>query len=171
MTADEWIARLQLRPHPEGGYYRETYRAAEILGVAALPSRYDGPRVCATAIYFLLRSGQHSAFHRVRSDELWHYHAGSSATLHLLTPEGGCRQLGLGLEAAAGQEPQRLVPVQTWFAATVDAPDSYVLVSCTVAPGFDFADFELAERKALSAAFPRQRQLIEALTPNPKDRG
>lgn len=164
MTAQQWIEQLDLQPHPEGGYFRETYRAAEAIAAAALPPHYGSARSVSTAIYFLLESGQHSAFHRVASDELWHFHAGSSLTLHLLTTEGNLQQQRLGLKMTAGDQPQRLIPAHHWFAATVNEADSFALVSCTVAPGFDFADFELADAGELAAAHPRHQEIIEQLS-------
>ena len=164
LSAENWIAELGLVRHPEGGWYRETYRSTESLPGEALPPRYGGPRHLATAIWFLLRGNELSAFHRVRSDELWFYHAGSPLTLHLLAADGALTRLGLGLDPAAGCLPQRTIPADTWFAATVDRPASFTLVSCTVAPGFDFADFALADRAQLARDFPQHRERINRLT-------
>jgi predicted cupin superfamily sugar epimerase len=164
MTAADWLAKLDLLPHPEGGYYRETYRAPLALPASGLPDHYAGPRAASTAIYFLLPGDTFSAFHRVRSDEVWHYYAGSSATLHLLEAAGRLHTAGLGLDAARGQQPQLVVPAGTWFAVTVDRADDYLLAGCTVAPGFAFADFELAAREELAAAYPQHRAIIHRLT-------
>ncbi len=164
MTAVAWVRALALRPHPEGGYYRETYRAAEEIPASGLPARFGGARACSTAIYFLLKSGQVSHLHRIKSDELWHYYAGSPLTLHVWFAGGRYRTLRLGCRVNEGQQPQILVPAGAWFGATVDRTRSYSLVGCTVAPGFDFADFEFAERSALLKRFPRQRRLVERLT-------
>ncbi len=164
MTAADWIHHLELIPHPEGGYFRESYRATESISPDALPERYNQPRHLSTAIFFLLISGHFSAFHRVQSDELWHFHDGSPLTLHLLDPDGRLRRLHLGLQPHLGQLPQQTIPAGTWFAASVDDPDTFTLVGCTVAPGFDFADFQLADRRSLCADFPQHADLIIKLT-------
>ena len=164
MKADEWIRKLRLRPHPEGGYYRETYRAAEAIPAAALPDRFPGPRAHSTAIYFLLKRGQVSHFHRIRSDELWHHYAGDALEIHCLTPRQGHRILRLGARPERGELPQAVVAAGTWFGAVPAPRASFALVGCTVAPGFDFADFEMADPGALASAFPRQRGVISRLT-------
>lgn len=171
MTADPdfWIAQLGLQPHPEGGYYRETYRATELIPATALPSGYAGPRAASTAIYFLLRSGQVSRLHRLRATELWHFYSGSSLTIHCLHESGEYIPRQLGADLLRGEQWQVLVPGGVWFGATVDQPDSYVLVGCTVAPGFDFADFEMARRKPLLQQFPQHAALIRQLVPSETD--
>jgi predicted cupin superfamily sugar epimerase len=163
-TADDWIRALDLVPHPEGGHFAETYRSADRLPATVLDGRYGGPRACATAIYFLLRGGEFSALHRLRSDELWHFHAGSGARITMIAPDGTLRVARLGPDPARGQSLQVVVPAHTWFGATVDDPASYVLAGCTVSPGFDYADFELARREALVTAYPAHRSVIEQLT-------
>jgi len=163
VDAGAWIERLGLAPHPEGGWFRETYRAALRLPAAALEG-YGGARAASTAIYFLLEGDQTSAFHRLRSDEVWHHHAGSSLTLHLLEEGLGYRSLHLGGAARGETWPQAVVPGGVWFGATVDAADGYALVGCTVAPGFDFADFEMARREELLDRFPQHRGIVERLT-------
>jgi uncharacterized protein len=156
--------RLALRPHPEGGYFRETYRAAESIAPSALPPRYDGPRTLATAIYFLLPSDHISVLHRLRSDEIWFFHLGSTLTVTTLDQDGAVREIALGAAIDREERLQAVIPTGTWFAATVRAPRSFALVGCTVAPGFDFADFELADREALATRFPQHRALIATLT-------
>ena len=158
--ASYWIDRLGLQAHPEGGYFRETYRSADRLDAGALGGRYDGPRPASTAIYFLLTSEAYSALHRLKSDELWHYHAGAPLTVHVIDREGGYRSHRVGLDLDAGQRPQAVVPAGCWFGASVDEPGGYALVGCTVAPGFDFADFELADRDRLTRQFPEHAELI-----------
>jgi predicted cupin superfamily sugar epimerase len=159
-----WIARLDLEPHPEGGYFRETYRAADVLPRAALPVGFTGPRTCSTAVYFLLPSEQVSRFHRLKSDELWHFHAGSALTIVILAPDGRAREIVLGPDPDRGECLQVVVPAGLWFGASVRAPRSFTLAGCTVAPGFDFADFELAARAALLRAYPLEQALIARLT-------
>jgi predicted cupin superfamily sugar epimerase len=154
-----WIGKLQLIKHPEGGYYRETYRAAESIPQGGLPPRFNGPRVFSTAIYFLLPSEECSALHRIKSDEVWHFHAGSPLTIHVIDQNGAYTQIKLG-----GDSFQAVVRAGCWFGATVDAHGSYALAGCTVAPGFDFADFELAKRADLLSRHPQHRAIIERLT-------
>lgn len=157
-----WIERLRLQRHPEGGWFRETYRATERLPRAALPARFDGDRAVATMIYYLLEGADYSAWHRIRQDEGWHYYAGSPLTLHLIDPAGRYSIRRLGLDADA--EPQGLAPAGWLFAATVDDPAGYTLVGCTVAPGFEFADFDLPPREQLLRQYPEHRAVIERLT-------
>jgi uncharacterized protein len=163
MEAQHWIDRLNLEPHPEGGWYRQTYRAPLTLPHSALPS-YAGDRAASTAIYFLLAGDQFSALHRLRSDEVWHFYTGSGLIVHVITPEGDYRQLLLGSNAAAGEEFQAVVPAGCWFGSSLRQPNTYALVGCTVAPGFDFADFEIARRNDLAAQYPQHRNIIERLT-------
>lgn len=163
-TADDWIEKLQLAAHPEGGYFRETYRAAELITTNGLPERFSGERSFSTAIYFLLKSGQQSLFHRIKSDEMWHFYSGSPLTIHMISPNGEYSSLSLGSGFDAGQQFQQLVPAGVWFGATVDAADSYSLVGCTVAPGFDFADFEFADFTMLRQLCPGQENHIRRLS-------
>ncbi len=151
LDPEELIQRLGLRPHPEGGHYRETYRAS-----FEVPA-HGGMRAASTAIYFLLRAGEYSAFHRVHSDEVWHHYSGASLELHTLS-EGIHQKVRLGPR----ETPQWVVRAGVWQAAR--AGDGAVLCGCTVAPGFDFADFEMAEREGLRAAFPAHSDVVEALT-------
>ncbi len=163
-SAQFWIDALGLVAHPEGGYFRETYRSTEQLPAAALPPRFGGPRAFATAIYFLLTGSSFSALHRVRSDELWHFYAGSRVTLSMIDEPGRLSIVRLGSDIGQGETFQALAPAGTWFGASVEHPDDWALVGCTVAPGFDFADFELGKRAALVALYPPHRALIETLT-------
>ena len=160
---DELVASLGLVPHPEGGYYHQTYRAAETVRAEHLPERFGGDRPFSTAIYFLLKSGHPSHLHRLKADELWHFHEGSPLAIHLLDPEGAHRTIRLGPRLSEGETFQAAIPAGCWFGAEVAEPDSYALVGCTVAPGFDFADFEMGERGALLAAYPEHREMIERL--------
>lgn len=164
MTAADWIQTLGLQPHPEGGWYRETYRAATVIAAAHLPAGFAGPRAVATAIYFLLTGDQVSALHRLRADELWHFYDGSPLSLARLAPDGQLTVARLGRDVAAGESLQTLVPAGTWFGAWLDDPQGWTLAGCTVAPGFDFADFELGGRAELVARHPHHRALIERLT-------
>lgn len=168
-SADYWIDLLQLTQHPEGGYYCEIYRSDESLDAGALPSRYGSPRTISTAIYFLLKADEPSKFHRLQSDELWHYYAGDPVSIHLIDERGEYERKVLGPDYANGQAFMQIIPQQSWFGATVeipviDKPAGYVLLGCTVAPGFDFADFELAKREDLLAEFPPYAAIIHELT-------
>lgn len=156
-SPEAWIAALHLQPHPEGGHYRETYRAA--LEIEHRSAR----RSASTAIYYLLRHGERSRLHRIASDELWHFYAGTGLHVHVLDDRGH-RLLHLGLDLDAGQAPQHCVPAGAWFGAEVDRPGGWALVGCTVAPGFDFADLEFADRDALTRAHPAHADLIARLT-------
>ncbi len=158
------IIALGLVQHPEGGWYRETYRSDEQISDNALPDRFDGPRSCCTAIYFLLEQGDWSALHRIKSDELWFFHGGAGLTIHLLTADGICSAIRLGADTAAGEVFQAMVPGGTWFGAEIAGVGEYSLVSCTVAPGFDFADFEMGDRITLLAQYPEHQALIARLT-------
>ncbi|MGC4092231.1 MAG: cupin domain-containing protein [Polyangiaceae bacterium] len=160
MTAEEVIRTLSLRPHPEGGHYAEVFRAQGELTSA----QHRGPRRASTAIYFLLASHEFSAFHRVRSDELWHHYAGDALELTLLD-EQGAQTLRLGSDLSHGERPLGVVPAGVWQAAR-PAPGShgYALCGCTVAPGFEFEDFEMPSRAALLALLPAHRERIVSLT-------
>jgi len=162
--AQTWIDRLNLESHPEGGYYRETYRADLSIPEAALPNVFDGSRNAAALIYFLLPGDSFSAFHRIRQDEAWHFYAGSPITLHQIAPDGTHSTATLGRAIEDGQRLHTVVPAGTWFGAAVDEPDGYGLAGCTTAPAFDFADFEMADRAALVDAYPQHRAVIERLT-------
>ncbi|HEY6008256.1 MAG TPA: cupin domain-containing protein [Geobacteraceae bacterium] len=164
LAADYWISALNLVRHPEGGYYRETYRSAETISGTALPGRFGGDRAFATAIYFLLSGDDFSALHRIKADELWHFHTGSPLTVHRISAEGAYDRLRLGSDPLRGEAFQGTVAAGTWFGASIDEPAGYALVSCTVAPGFDFADFALGRRADLLHAFPHLRGVIERLT-------
>jgi uncharacterized protein len=132
LTAADIIARLGLKPHPEGGHYRETFR----------DSRCDADgRAFSTAIYFLLARGERSHWHRIDAIEVWHYYAGAALNLQI-ADDGGRRVVRLGGDLAAGEQPQAIVPRHAWQAA--ESTGDWTLVGCTVAPGFDFAKFEMA---------------------------
>lgn len=163
-SAEEIINTLGLARHPEGGWFRETYRATEAIPAAALPDRYGGARSFCTAIYFLLKKGEVSALHRINSDELWHFHAGTGLTIHVFSRGGEYRSLQLGADPCAGESFQAVVPAGCWFGAEVTGDGEYSLVGCTVAPGFDFADFEMADRQPLLRQFPSHASVVRRLT-------
>ncbi|HME36161.1 MAG TPA: cupin domain-containing protein [Candidatus Sulfotelmatobacter sp.] len=162
--AKYWIEKLQLEAHPEGGYFRQTYKSDLLLAKEALPAGFTGPRAASTAIYFLLEGRNFSAFHRLRSDEVWHFYAGDALIVHVIEPDGKYSSVLLGLDLDAGQILQAVVRAGCWFASHAADWNSFALVGCTVAPGFDFEDFELAQRAELLAKYPQHRELIERLT-------
>ncbi|WP_439584422.1 cupin domain-containing protein [Dyadobacter bucti] len=163
--ASYWIEKYNLKPHPEGGYYAETYRSRETIAEHALPSRFGGSRSYSTGIYFLLEKHDFSAFHRIASDEMWHFYAGEALDIFVIDPETGKLEIiGLGADPEKGEAFQAIVPAGAWFASRPANNSSYALVGCTVAPGFDFEDFEMADRLVLSGDFPQHRDLIAALT-------
>ncbi|MCC8403465.1 cupin domain-containing protein [Paraburkholderia sp. MMS20-SJTN17] len=167
--ADELIRRFELKPHPEGGFFAETYRSDARVLRAGQPGKTDGTRAASTAIYYLLRDGAHSAWHRIRSDEVWHFYAGEPLLVHVLDESnaGGTlvtHQLGNPL-THPHTVCQGVVPAGLWFAAECADPASFALVGCTVAPGFEFSEFELADVGALKARHPRHAELIGRLGP------
>ncbi len=162
--ADYWIKHLDLLPHPEGGFFKETYRSADSVTQAGLPDRFDADRSASTGIYFMLRSTDFSHLHRIKSDEMWHFYAGTALTVHMIDDAGNYSAYNIGPDAENGATFQAVVPANVWFGATVDVADSYALVGCTVAPGFDFADFEMADRATLIAQFPQHAEIITRIT-------
>jgi len=163
-TAEQWIRQLGMRKHPEGGYFAETYRSSESISEDALPERFGAPRSLSSAIYFLLADDDFSAFHRLRADEIWHFHAGDTLVIHVLEPGGCRRRILLGSRPGCDEMPQAVIPAGNWFAAELLAPPGYALVGCTVAPGFAFDDFDLADAEELTKQFPSQCDLIRRLT-------
>ena len=163
-TAAYWIDHLGLAPHPEGGWFRETYRSAETIPEAGLPTRFQGVRSFSTAILFLLESGDISALHRLKSDEIWHFHDGLPMRVHVITPEGDYHALLLGRDPAEGEHFQAVVPAGCWFGAESTGAGGFSLVGCTVAPGFAFSDFDMADLAGLMALFPHHEALIRRLT-------
>jgi uncharacterized protein len=158
MTAKQIIEQLEMRPHPEGGYYKETYRSA-----GTLQTQNGETRNICTAIFYLLENEDKSHFHRLAADELWFFHEGNPVEILCIENDRLVIKL-LGNDFAAGARPQWLIPAHTWFAARVQNSSGFSLVSCTVSPGFDFKDFELAERSALLSQFPGLRKDITFFT-------
>jgi uncharacterized protein len=151
------IRRLGLKKHPEGGYFKQTYTADTIVNVAG----YGGARHISTAIYYMLSDDQFSAFHRIRSDELWHHYRGGSLTLYAMDSE---RLSQIKMGKSKGQTPQVAVRANTWFAASLNNKESYCLLGCTVSPGFDHRDWELGSRSELVKRYPQHRKIIERYT-------
>jgi predicted cupin superfamily sugar epimerase len=163
LPVHEIIARLGLQPHPEGGFYAETFRS---------PLRVTLPdgrgRAACTSIHFLLRAGEFSAWHRVSSDEIWHFHGGNPLELVTLDPEGNIGRTLLGDDLAAGERTHQVVPAGHWQAARPvvgkETGEGRTLVVCTVSPGFDFADFEMPGRAELLRLFPQHEELVTRFT-------
>ncbi len=158
------IDYYRLLPHPEGGYYKETYRSAESITPECLPGRFTGNRSFSTAIYFLLEQGNFSAFHRIKSDEGWHFYAGGPLDVFIILQDGRLQVTRLGNNITGGETFQAFVPAGCWFASAPAAGSSYSFVGCTVAPGFDFADFELAKAEVLVLLYPQHEEVIRKLT-------
>jgi len=163
-SAAYWIERLHLTRHPEGGWFRETYRASETIPEAGLPTRFQGERSFSTAIQFLLERDDCSALHRLKSDEMWHFYDGSPLTVHLVAPDGRHSPVLLGRDPEKGERLQAVAPAGYWFGAELAGSGDFALVGCTVAPGFDFSDFEMGGRRDLTARFPQHEALIRRLT-------
>jgi len=163
-SAQYWIDHLGLIPHPEGGNYRETYRSKVVIAREALPSHFSGPRLISTAIYFLLEGENFSAFHRLRSDELWHFYDGGPLVVHVIDQNARYGEILIGRNPEEGESLQAVVKAGCWFASRVRDPGAFALVGCTVAPGFDFEDFELGKRSELVNRYPQHQKLIEQLT-------
>ena len=160
MTAQYLIRHLNLHPHPEGGFYKENYRAS---GIMPTPTGFSGDRSYSTAIYFLLEKGDFSAFHRIKSDECWHFYEGGTLLIHMIDAKGqySCTHLGRG--SHNGEVYQFVVPAGVWFASEPAIDAAFSLVGCTVAPGFDFADFEMADKETLLKEFPQRQAYLQRL--------
>ena len=167
-TAQAYIEAFQLLPHPEGGFYKETYRSdctVQPQPATSLSSSQLAPvRAASTGIYFLLEHGNFSAFHRIASDEMWHFYAGDALEVLELLETGELVTTLLGMTLAKGETFQHVVKANTWFASRVVEGGAFALVGCTVAPGFDFSDFQLADRVELSRQYPIHREVIATLT-------
>src|SRR5579862_2274569 len=164
MTAEEIIALLKLKPHPkEGGFFSETYRAKEAIPRSALPSRYVGPHAFGTCIYYLLTPGNFSAMHRLQSDEIFHFYLGDPVEMLQLWPDSTGKTVVLGIDLQAGMTPQVIVPRNVWQGSRLVPGGKFALLGCTVAPGFDFADYEHGRRKDLMEGYPEFLEKIVAL--------
>ncbi|QDK83395.1 cupin domain-containing protein [Spirosoma sp. KCTC 42546] len=174
MTAAYYVQAFNMLPHPEGGYFAETYRSADVIPHTALPGRFGGDRSYSTAIYFLLESHHMSTLHRIQADEVWHFYTGGPLEIFVISPTGSLSVIRLGNRPDQGEVFQAVVPAGHWFGSKpiVDTTVTnmavnaagFSLVGCTVAPGFDFNDFEIANRATLLEEFPQHRAVIELLT-------
>ncbi len=162
-SIDKIVTQLGLEAHPEGGFYKETYRSTGSIVSSSLPEGYQSSRNYATCIYFLLTSENFSAFHKIKQDEIWHFYKGSPISLHILTKAGSYEKHMIGSDLERGEVPQFVVHGGDWFASEVEVPNSYALAGCTVSPGFDFADFEMARREELLQEYPDHQLVISKL--------
>ena len=165
-TAGYWIEKLGLQKHPEGGWYREVYLSADVVPHTGLPAGFRGERSFSTSIYYLLQGNDYSAFHRIKSDEVWHYYAGTSPVEIVAIENGNLKKLLLGNDPETGQKFQLVVPKNTWFAAHLADNKGFALAGCTVSPGFHFDDFELAGYNLLND-LPEIKEKIKPLL-NPR---
>lgn len=160
--AKYYIQKLQLKKHPEGGYFREIYRAGEIISIDA--PKKNNKRNVSTSIYFLLEGSQISKFHKLKSDELWHFYDGTAVKIYILDQYGKLSEVLIGRDIKNGEVFQTAIEKNNWFAAEVIDNRSFSLIGCTVSPGFDFSDFELAKRENLLKNFPEHKELILKFT-------
>ena len=144
---NQLIQKYNLEPHPEGGWYKQTYKSNELIAAEALPKRFGANRAFSTAIYFLLEQGNFSAFHRIKSDECWHFYAGDPLLIYIIEQNGELKIISLGNDFEKGHSFQYVVPANCWFASRPAPESEYCFVGCTVSPGFEFEDFELANGK------------------------
>ncbi len=159
-----YISKLQLMPHPEGGYFKEVYRSDEIIMSENLPKRFTSNRNYSTSIYFLLDGEQKSNFHRLKSDEIWHFYEGSSIKIFVIDVLGNLSEYLLGKNLDEGGKFQLVIKRNNWFAAELKEENSYSLIGCTVSPGFNYEDFELADRNNLQKQFPQHEEIIKKFT-------
>lgn len=160
MDAQGIINFYGLGPHPEGGFYKQTYRSDFLIDASALPESFSGNRPISTAIYFLLPSETFAAFHRIQSDELWHFYAGVPLHIHIIHQDGSYELLKLGPNIEEGQSHQHKVPARVWFASEPAQSNGFSFVGCTVSPGFDFNDFELATSDQLITEYPDLTEIV-----------
>jgi predicted cupin superfamily sugar epimerase len=154
------IQRYGLEPHPEGGWFKQTYKSHEEIAFEALPKRFGASRVFSTAIYFLLEKGNFSAFHRIKSDECWHFYAGDPLLIYIIEQKGELKVISLGNDLEKGQSFQYVVPANCWFASRPAPKSEYCFIGCTVSPGFEFEDLELADLTELSVVYPEHKSII-----------
>lgn len=164
MTVDSLVKQLNLLPHPEGGYYKETYRSKGKIAQSCLSSDFKGDRNMATGIYFLIEKGNFSALHKIKSDETWHFYYGNTLEVIEINEQGDLKITQIGPYILEGETFQYTVKANTWFGSRVSKDGVFSFVGCTVYPGFDFNDFELADRAQLIKQFPQHQELIIALT-------
>jgi len=158
-----WINHLRLTRHIEGGYFSEIYKSELRIEASALPAAFTASRHSVTHIYFLLEKDQISALHRIQSDELWHFYAGEPLIVYEIEKDGNLVEHVLGQNPEKGEKLFSYIKAGSWFGAKLQANDGYALVGCTVSPGFDYADFELAAKEKITAEFPQHKAIIDLL--------
>ncbi len=159
-----YLEKLGLTRHVEGGSFKEVYRSTELIPHTALPKGFAAARPFGTAIYFMLEEGQFSAFHRIASDETWHFYDGVTLSIYEINSNGQLIRHQLGRDLEAGEQFQLTIPAGSWFGSRCEVKNGFSLVGCTVAPGFDFADFELANKEALQMSYPQHAGIIGEMT-------
>lgn len=157
-SENDWIEKLALTPHPEGGFFKEMFHSKETFTTEDQRLRHH-----YSSIYFLLNTKSPSHFHRLKSDEIWYYHTGSPLSVHLLHPDGRYEEIKLGLDPSKGEVLQAVVPKNVIFGSSVEEKDGFSLVSCMVSPGFDYHDFELFTQKELLKDYPNHSRIIKKL--------
>jgi len=162
-NAEYYIHKLDLKPHPEGGYFREIYRSDETIS-DGLPERFIGKRYLYSSIYFLLKEKDYSAFHILKADEIWHFYCGSAILLHILNHNGELETVSLGKDIEKSEHFKYCVKAGQYFAAEVKDKSSFGLAGCTVTPGFDFKDFAFGDTIDLIENYPEHKELIERLS-------
>ncbi|MGA2228229.1 MAG: cupin domain-containing protein [Syntrophobacteraceae bacterium] len=163
-NAQYWIEKLNLTKHPEGGFFAPAFRASEQISRDGLPDRFAGNRAIVSSIYYLLEKGQFSTFHRLKSVEIWNFFEGDPLMIHILDPHGALIQKMLGRNFDKGESFQAAIEPGSWFAAEHQGRGEFTLVGCTVAPGFEYEDMEIASRAELQARYPQHLEIIEKLT-------
>lgn len=163
-TADYWINHLKLDIHPEGGAYCRIYTSSLLIDKESLSENFHDSRPSCTHIYYLLQQNEFSAFHRIRSDELWHFYDGDTLVIYEINKDGSLTEHLLGKNSQAGESPFCFIKASNWFAAKLKPGGNFVLTGCTVSPGFDFAEFEMATKNELILKYPRLKELIIGLT-------
>ncbi len=165
LSAEDIIRLLKLEPlQMEGGYFCQTYRSTEEIPVSALPDRYKRPKLFGTAIYYLLTPEMKSALHRLPTDEIFHFYLGDPVTMLQLHPDGSSQVVTLGSEIDKGQRVQVIVPRGSWQGSILIEGGKFALLGTTMAPGFDYDDYEAGDRQALMDKYPEHKDLIARLT-------
>ena len=162
--SEYWKVKLSLTPHREGGHFREIYRSEGSSKIVRAGDESQVLRNHSTAIYFLLQSGEMNSLHRIKSDEVWHFYIGSRLAVHEIDTAGNLITHMLGLDIESGESPVVVIKAGNWFCAEVADADTFTLAGCTVSPGFDFDDFELADKNSLLELYPEYKEFVEKFT-------
>jgi uncharacterized protein len=163
-TSADWVKALKLAPHPEGGFYREIHRSPHRVQRVSPNGDPSTLRQASTCIYYLLEGDQVSKLHRLDSEETWHFHLGEPLSLFLLYPDGRLEEKRLGPDIESGESLFAIIPDGIWFGARLPRVQGFSLVTCTVSPGFEFQDFEIATGERLLETFPEHKEIIQMLS-------